>query len=60
MGDGQPSHKQDQEGEALALCGPEEVESEALLGQVGELLIHHQGQVYCLRRTGKGGLILTK
>jgi len=39
---------------------PEEVESEALLGGRGHIHIRHGGQRYCLRRTGKGGLILTK
>ena len=60
MGDSLGSDSQDQSAKQPSLPDPEEVESEALLGRSGEIHIRHQGQVYCLRRTGKGGLILTK
>ena len=36
------------------------VESAALLGGGRELLIRHGGEVYTLRQTSKGKLILTK
>ena len=36
------------------------IESDALLAPRGELAIAHAGEVYRLRRTRKGGLILTK
>ena len=60
MGDSLQSNNQDQSAAQASASGPEEVESKVLLGCCGELHIRHQGQVYCLRRTGKGGLILTK
>lgn len=34
--------------------------SHELLGQQGALQIDHQGAIYTLRSTSKGGLILTK
>ena len=36
------------------------VTSEALLGARGELKIEHNGELYSLRRTRQGKLILTK
>lgn len=36
------------------------LDSATLLGQHGELLIRHHGEVYRLRRTRQGKLILTK
>ncbi|MFG6440966.1 hemin uptake protein HemP [Roseateles sp. LKC17W] len=36
------------------------VDSASLLGPAGEVLIHHQQQVYRLRVTSLGKLILTK
>lgn len=39
---------------------PREIDSDSLLGEARELHIRHGGQRYVLRRTGKGGLILTK
>lgn len=39
---------------------PREIDSQSLLGEARELHILHQGARYTLRRTGKGGLILTK
>lgn len=41
------------------LCCPS-VESDTLLGARGELKIAHNGEVYNLRRTRLGKLILTK
>ncbi|WP_249977012.1 hemin uptake protein HemP [Vreelandella olivaria] len=38
---------------------PREVESQALLGQDGQLVIHHEQRRYVLRRTKSGKLILT-
>ena len=34
--------------------------SESLLGEYGELKIQHNGELYSLRRTRQGKLILTK
>ena len=34
--------------------------SELFAGQSSELAIEHNGDIYCLRRTSKGKLILTK
>ena len=34
--------------------------SARLLGPEGEAVIEHDGQVYRLRRTSRGGLVLTK
>ncbi len=39
---------------------PRRIDSAALLGPTGEVLIHHQQQVYRLRVTSLGKLILTK
>lgn len=39
---------------------PRRIDSAALLGPAGEVLIHHQQQVYRLRVTSLGKLILTK
>lgn len=60
MGNSLQNDNQDRNAGQPPAPDPREVESEALLGCGGELHIRHQGQVYCLRRTGKGGLILTK
>jgi len=40
--------------------GPARTRSSDLLGATGMLKIEHQGAVYVLRATSKGGLILTK
>ena len=37
-----------------------QLDSHALLGPTGAVLIKHEGCVYCLRRTRQGKLILTK
>ncbi|MBC6404651.1 MAG: hemin uptake protein HemP [Rhodospirillales bacterium] len=37
-----------------------EISSLALFGNARELLIRHSGELYRLRPTAKGGLILTK
>jgi hemin uptake protein HemP len=42
-----------------AADGPQRVQSEALLGKAGELLIVHNGREYRLRMTQNGKLILT-
>jgi hemin uptake protein HemP len=34
--------------------------SERLLGAAGEAVIEHEGNLYRLRRTSRGGLVLTK
>jgi len=34
--------------------------SAELLGGAGMLMIEHQGEIYCLRQTRRGRLILTK
>jgi hemin uptake protein HemP len=39
---------------------PRSLDSEALLGAKGEVEIAHQGEIYRLRRTRQGKLILTK
>lgn len=41
-------------------AGTTSVESDALLGSRGELKITHNGEIYSLRRTRLGKLILTK
>ncbi len=38
---------------------PRTLESHELLGEVGEVLIRHDGRIYRLRRTRLGKLILT-
>jgi hemin uptake protein HemP len=43
-----------------AATGRREVESATLLAGGRELLIRHGGEVYMLRQTSKGKLILTK
>lgn len=43
-----------------AATTPREIDSDSLLGEARELHIRHGDQRYVLRRTGKGGLILTK
>jgi hemin uptake protein HemP len=40
--------------------GPRRISSAELLGQQRELMIEHAGEVYHLRATSKGKLILTK
>lgn len=45
---------------APAAGAPRSVDSRALLGPGGQLLIRHQQQVYRLRVTALGKLILTK
>jgi hemin uptake protein HemP len=45
---------------ALQAPGQRSVDSATLLGPGGELFIHHQQQVYRLRLTSQGKLILTK
>ncbi len=45
---------------AAALPGQRCIDSETLLGNGGELFIHHAQQVYRLRLTAQGKLILTK
>jgi hemin uptake protein HemP len=45
---------------AMPAPGPRRVDSATLLGPGGELFIHHQQQVYRLRLTSQGKLILTK
>jgi hemin uptake protein HemP len=45
---------------AVPPSGQRSVDSATLLGPGGELLIHHQQQVYRLRLTSQGKLILTK
>lgn len=34
--------------------------SAAILGAAGEAMIEHEGHIYRLRRTSRGGLVLTK
>jgi hemin uptake protein HemP len=41
-------------------ASPRQLDSNALLGPTGAILITHEGCVYCLRRTRQGKLILTK
>jgi hemin uptake protein HemP len=36
------------------------LESTRLLGAAGEAVIEHEGNLYRLRRTSRGGLVLTK
>lgn len=36
------------------------LESARLLGAAGEAVIEHEGNLYRLRRTSRGGLVLTK
>jgi hemin uptake protein HemP len=36
------------------------LESTRLLGEAGEAVIEHEGNLYRLRRTSRGGLVLTK
>jgi hemin uptake protein HemP len=57
-----PPHAAAQPAVAIALPapGPRSVDSATLLGPGGELFIHHQQQVYRLRLTSQGKLILTK
>lgn len=43
-----------------AAAGQRSIDSTSLLGPGGEILIHHQQQVYRLRLTSQGKLILTK
>jgi hemin uptake protein HemP len=45
---------------AAPAAGPRSIDSATLLGPGGELFIHHQQQVYRLRLTAQGKLILTK
>jgi hemin uptake protein HemP len=45
---------------AAPAARPRSIDSATLLGPGGELLIHHQQQVYRLRQTAQGKLILTK
>jgi len=40
--------------------GSRQIDSAALLGRHGEVFIRHHGQVYRLRVTAQGKLILTK
>ena len=47
-------------GTAQAAAERREIESAALLAGGRELLIRHGGEVYTLRQTSKGKLILTK
>jgi len=37
-----------------------QLSSARLLGSAGEAVIEHEGQFYHLRRTSRGGLVLTK
>jgi len=60
MGNNPQGEDQGKDTAPSSAIGPEEVDSEALLGGSGQIRIRHAGQIYCLRRTGKGGLILTK
>lgn len=46
--------------DAPAVAAQPEISSLQLLGGHGQLRIAHQGAVYTLRATSKGGLILTK
>ncbi len=50
---------------AAARAAPEpasvpHLESARLLGAAGEAVIEHEGNLYRLRRTSRGGLVLTK
>lgn len=45
---------------AMRPAGVKSVASEELLGVRGELKIQHNGELYSLRRTRQGKLILTK
>ncbi|KQY88647.1 hemin uptake protein HemP [Pelomonas sp. Root1444] len=45
---------------AAPAAGQRSIDSVTLLGPGGELFIHHQQQVYRLRLTSQGKLILTK
>jgi len=47
-------------GDTAVEPAPREIDSDSLLGGARELHIRHGDQRYVLRRTGKGGLILTK
>ncbi len=40
--------------------GPEAISSEELLNGRAEIQIQHEGEIYRLRRTSKGKLIMTK
>lgn len=44
----------------IAPAAPRQMSSEQLLGNRGELKIEHNGELYSLRRTRQGKLILTK
>lgn len=46
--------------DATARGGPPRIASQALLGEHDEIEIEHDGQLYRLRRTALGKLILTK
>ncbi|MBW7984102.1 hemin uptake protein HemP [Enterobacillus tribolii] len=41
-------------------AGVMQIDSRRLLGSSGKMIIHHQGQLYQLRQTKSGKLILTK
>jgi len=43
-----------------SLTPPSRIDSRSLLGAAQVLLIDHEGETYCLRRTRLGKLILTK
>lgn len=45
---------------AEAIAKRKQVSSRALFGNARELLIEHAGEIYSLRQTSKGKLILTK
>ncbi len=61
-----PSRHKSESENAERRCAPVDnqarrrVSSSDLLGTRRELLIHHLGEVYVLRHTSKGKLILTK
>lgn len=47
-------------GERPLKAGPRRLTSRELLGQGSEVIIEHEGDLYRLRCTSKGKLILTK
>ena len=44
----------------LAANAVPQLSSKRLLGEAGEAVIEHEGHLYRLRRTSRGGLVLTK
>ncbi|SDN96013.1 hemin uptake protein HemP [Vreelandella arcis] len=49
----------DQRARGSTPTAPQEVDSHDLLGDAGQLVIHHEQRRYVLRRTKSGKLILT-